>query len=123
MQILSSTSRLKADDAAFKGLTGVESYQDGSTHKYTVGQSADIDEIKQLRKTVADRFPEAFVVAFVDGIRTDLHRAIQQAKNHPTSTAADPTSGKKNGTAATSGKPASSTEKTPKSSAKTSTKK
>ncbi len=123
VQILSSTSRLKADDAAFKGLTGVESYQDGSTHKYTVGQSADIDEIKQLRKTVSDRFPEAFIVAFVDGVRTDLHRAIQQAKNHPTSTAAAPTSAKKNSTAATSGKPASSTEKTPKSSAQTSTKK
>lgn len=123
VQILSSTSRLKIDDAAFKALTGVESYQDGSTYKYTVGHSADIDEIKQLRKTVADRFPEAFVVAFVDGIRTDLHHAIQQAKNHPTPTAAAPTSAKKTTTAATSGKPASSTEKTPKSSAKTSPKK
>ena len=58
----------------------MEHYQEGNTYKYTVGHSTDIDEIKRLRKTVADRFPEAFVVAFADGVRTDLHRAIQAAK-------------------------------------------
>ena len=80
VQILSSTQRLKSGDAALKGLTEVENYQEGNTYKYTVGHSTDIDEIKRLRKTVADRFPEAFVVAFADGVRTDLHRAIQAAK-------------------------------------------
>ncbi len=80
VQILSSTLRLKTGDAALKGLTEVEHYQEGNTYKYTVGHSTDIDEIKRLRKTVADRFPEAFVVAFADGVRTDLHRAIQAAK-------------------------------------------
>ena len=80
VQILSSTQRLKSGDAALKGLTEVEHYQEGNTYKYTVGHSTDIDEIKRLRKTVADRFPEAFVVAFADGVRTDLHRAIQAAK-------------------------------------------
>lgn len=80
VQILSSTQRLKTGDAALKGLTEVEHYQEGNTYKYTVGHSTDIDEIKRLRKTVADRFPEAFVVAFADGVRTDLHRAIQAAK-------------------------------------------
>ena len=80
VQILSSTQRLKSGDAALKGLTEVEHYQEGNTYKYTVGHSTDIDEIKRLRKTVADRFPEAFVVAFADGVRTDLHRAIQAVK-------------------------------------------
>ena len=80
VQILSSNQRLKTGDAALKGLTEVEYYQEGNTYKYTVGHSTDIDEIKRLRKTVADRFPEAFVVAFADGVRTDLHRAIQAAK-------------------------------------------
>ena len=43
--------------------------------KYTVGNSTDYQEIYQLRKSVLDKFPQAFIVAFKDGVRMDVNEA------------------------------------------------
>ena len=82
VQIFVSSSQLKAGDARFKGLTNVTSYKDGGMYKYTVGSSPDYNEISRLRKEVADRFPQAFVVAFKDGVRMDLNQAINEFKSN-----------------------------------------
>ena len=75
VQILVSSSRLRSTDARFKGLSGVASYQEGGMFKYTVGNSTDYQEIYQLRKSVLDKFPQAFIVAFKDGARMDVNEA------------------------------------------------
>ena len=75
VQILVSSSRLRSTDARFKGLSGVASYQEGGMFKYTVGNSTDYQEIYQLRKSVLDKFPQAFIVAFKDGVRMDVNEA------------------------------------------------
>ena len=75
VQILVSSSRLRSTDARFKGLSGVASYQEGGMFKYTVGSSTDYQEIYQLRKAIVDKFPQAFIVAFKDGVRMDVNEA------------------------------------------------
>ena len=80
VQILSSSSKLKAGDARFKGLTDVDSYRDGGMYKYTVGASTDYNEIYRLRKQVAATIPEAFIIAFKDGQRVDVNAAIREFK-------------------------------------------
>ena len=80
VQILTSSTKLKASDARFKGLSGVESYQEGGMYKYTVGNSENYQEIYQLRKSVAEKFPQAFIIAFKDGVRTDVNAAIREYK-------------------------------------------
>ena len=75
VQILASSSRLRSTDARFKGLTGVASYQEGGMFKYTVGSSEDYQEIYQLRKSIVDKFPQAFIVAFRNGVRMDVNEA------------------------------------------------
>ena len=75
VQILVSSSRLRSTDARFKGLSGVASYQEGGMFKYTVGSSTDYQEIYQLRKSIVDKFPQAFIVAFKDGVRMDVNEA------------------------------------------------
>ena len=75
VQILVSSSRLRSTDARFKGLSGVANYQEGGMFKYTVGNSTDYQEIYQLRKSVLDKFPQAFIVAFKDGVRMDVNEA------------------------------------------------
>lgn len=81
VQILSSSSKIKAGDARFKGLTDVDSYRDGGMYKYTVGASTDYNEIYRLRKQVAATFPEAFIIAFKDGQRVDVNAAIREFKS------------------------------------------
>ena len=49
--------------------------------KYTVGASADYQEVSRLRRQLTERFPQAFIVAFRDGQRTDVQKAIQEYKN------------------------------------------
>lgn len=75
VQILVSSSRLRSTDARFKGLSDVASYQEGGMFKYTVGSSTDYQEIYRLRKSIVDKFPQAFIVAFKDGVRMDVNEA------------------------------------------------
>ena len=82
VQLLASSRRLQPGSPQFKGLQGVECYEDGGLFKFTYGSSADYNEIYRLRKSVADKFPEAFIVAFKDGRRTDVAAAIREFKQN-----------------------------------------
>lgn len=81
VQILSSSSKLKSTDARFKGLKNIDCYQDGGMYKYTVGASTNYNEIYRLRKEVAAKIPEAFIIAFKDGKRMDVNAAIREFKS------------------------------------------
>ncbi len=81
VQFLTAGSRLKEGHRNFKGLTNVDCYLDGKTYKYTYGSSASYNEIKKVRREVAKKFPEAFIVAFIDGKRTALDEAIRRSQN------------------------------------------
>ncbi len=67
VQIFASSSKLKAKDSRFKGLTNADYYQENGLYKYTVGNCATLEEAKKLRREIADKFPEAFVVTFNNG--------------------------------------------------------
>ena len=82
VQIMASGNSLPAGSKQFKGLDGVECYEDGGMYKYTYGSSADYNEIYRLRKSVLDKFPEAFIVAFKGGLRTDVAAAIREFKQN-----------------------------------------
>ena len=82
VQILISNSRLKSTDRRFKGLTDVGSYQEGGIFKYTVGNSTNYNEIYRLRRSILDKFPEAFIIAFKDNQRVDVNEAIREFKKN-----------------------------------------
>ena len=81
VQILSSSAKAKANDPRFKGLTDVDCYRDGGMYKYTVGASTNYNDIYRLRKEVAQKIPEAFIIAFKDGKRVDVNEAISEFKS------------------------------------------
>ena len=81
VQIMAVSAKMKANDARLKGQTGVDCYKDGNVYKYTVGASTNYDEISRLRKEVAEKFPQAFVIAFRDGVRMDINEAIREYKS------------------------------------------
>jgi len=82
LQILASSSRLKPQSAQLQGHSEATCYEEGGLYKYTLGASEDYNEIAQLRKSLLSQFPQAFVVAFRDGKKMDVHEAIREYKNN-----------------------------------------
>lgn len=82
IQILVSSLNLKDGDAHLKGLTGCERYEENGMQKYTYGASENYNEIYHLRKQILDKFPEAFIIAFKDGRKTDVNQAIKEFKRN-----------------------------------------
>ena len=80
VQIFTSSALIKAGDTRFKGLSGTGYYKDGGLYKYTVGDSTDYNAINRLRREISDKFPQAFIVAFKDGVRMDVNEAIREFK-------------------------------------------
>ena len=80
VQILVSSAKMKANDPRLNGQPA-DCYQEGGMYKYTVGASENYSEIYQLRKTLAATFPQCFIIAFKDGAKTDVQKAIQEYRN------------------------------------------
>ena len=83
LQLFTIDRALRSDDRHFKGLSPVEYYEEGGRYKYTYGATANYEEAKRLQKEIADRFPDAFVVAFLNNQRTELAEAIKLSKLMP----------------------------------------
>ena len=50
--------------------------------KYTVGASENYNEIKQLRKDILGKFPQAFIIAFKNDERVDVNAAIEEFRRN-----------------------------------------
>lgn len=82
LQIFVSNRALRKGDAHFKGETDYDSYQEGSMYKYTMGNSTNYNEVYRLRKSLAEKFPEAFIIAFKNGQKYDVNQAIREFKQN-----------------------------------------
>lgn len=63
VQVLAGNVKLNNNDKQFKGLK-CERHQYGSRYTYTYGSASTMNEAKKLRKSILDKFPEAFIVTF-----------------------------------------------------------
>ncbi|MCH3994420.1 MAG: N-acetylmuramoyl-L-alanine amidase [Prevotella sp.] len=82
VQLFASSREVHVGDASLKGLDDFDFYRDGQFLKYTTGSSADYNEISRLRKSLLDRFPDAFIIAFKNGKRIDVNQAITEFSNN-----------------------------------------
>lgn len=80
VQILASSRLLKAGDSQLNGVTDFEVYQEGGLYKYTLGASNNYNDIYKLRKSVLEKFPEAFIIAFKNGEKMNVNQAIREFK-------------------------------------------
>ncbi len=81
VQIVASSTKLKPTDPRLKGQRDADCYEEGGLYKYTLGSSEDYSKIYQLRKTHLKKFPQAFIIAFKDGKRVDVQKAIQEYRS------------------------------------------
>lgn len=69
VQFLTSASKLPNNSPAFKGLSPVNFYKDGSTYKYTYGSTTNDAEAARLLKQAKAKFGDAFIVRFKNNVR------------------------------------------------------
>ena len=50
-------------------------------NKYTMGASTNYNEIYRLRKSILDKFPQAFIIAFKGDTKVDAAKAYQEFKS------------------------------------------
>ena len=80
VQLFATDGPLKASDKRFKSLAPVDSYRENGLYKYTYGATTSYADIKKTQRDIAAKFPDTFIVAFVDGERINLAEAIKRAK-------------------------------------------
>ena len=78
VQIFAINRMLRPGSEQFKGRRDVAYYKDGNVMKYTIGESANYDDIAKLRQKLLKDFPQCFVIAFKDGQRIDINKAIDE---------------------------------------------
>lgn len=76
IQIMASESELKSNDKRFKGLA-TDYYKENGVYKYTYGESEDYNAILRMKKEIADKFKDAFVIAFLNGEKISTAKAIE----------------------------------------------
>lgn len=82
LQIFVSDRILRKGDAHFKGETDYESFREGNLVKYTMGASSNYNEVYRLRKSLQEKFPEAFIIALKNGQKYDVNQAIREFKQN-----------------------------------------
>ncbi len=78
IQICSSGHKLREDASQFKKLTPVEYYQENNLYKYTYGTTPSYKEIVALKKSIQDKFPDCFIVAFKGTQKISVQEALKQ---------------------------------------------
>ncbi len=82
VQIFAADSKLKSSDYRFKGRKDADYYKEGGMVKYTIGESADYNEMNRMRKELNATFPGCFVIAFKNGKKMNINEAIQEFKRN-----------------------------------------
>lgn len=82
IQILTSSDLLRHNDKRLKGLKDVQHYQENGLYKYTYGASNDYEQIVRLKRSIAAKFKDAFIIAFKKGEKMDIRQAIQEYNEH-----------------------------------------
>ena len=82
LQVLVSDKELKPNDKQLKGLKDVEYYKEGKVLKYTTGASTNFNEVNRLRKSLLEKFPDSFIIAFKNDKKMDVNEAIAEFKKN-----------------------------------------
>ena len=81
VQIFVSDIALRANDSRFKGRRDADNYKEGGMVKYTIGSSANYNEMEKLRRELDPSFHGCFVIAFKNGNKMNINEAIREWRN------------------------------------------
>ena len=78
VQLVVTSGKQGSTSPHLKGEKDVDYYVEGGLYKYTKGASTDYNEILQLRKQLLAKFPQCFIIAFKNGQKMDVRKAIEE---------------------------------------------
>jgi N-acetylmuramoyl-L-alanine amidase len=81
VQITSSRNPIPTNSKFFKNLDGVEEFSTGETYKYLIGSKLNYSETVDFCQQVRELFPDAFIVAFQNGIQIPIDQARKITTN------------------------------------------
>lgn len=81
VHLISSPARLSTESTFFKGLGPIEEVKVSETYNYMAGKSTNFDEITKLLGIARINFPDANLVAFRNGRKIKLEKAIKIIPN------------------------------------------
>lgn len=80
VQIAAGARKLETKAYNFKGLRNVERLQVGNIYKYYIGNSFDLNEVKELQKLAKSKgYPSAFIVGFKNGEKIDIENILEKS--------------------------------------------
>ena len=82
VQVFATNRQMRPGCEQFRGHTDIDCAQEGNLYKYTIGSSTNYNEIARLREKLKKDFPQAFVIAYKDGVRMDTNQAIGEFLNN-----------------------------------------
>lgn len=77
IHLLSSSAKLNIDSDIFKGLGTIEEVEEGNSYNYYTGNTSDFNQITTLLTTAKEKFPDAKVMAYKNGKKIKLTKAIR----------------------------------------------
>ena len=80
VQFLASKKKLKQKASEFKGVNDTDYFEENGFYKYTVGVETEYSKIKQIRKEIVHKFPNAFIIAFVGDKKISINEALKLNK-------------------------------------------
>ncbi|MDP2336545.1 MAG: MlaD family protein [Bacteroidota bacterium] len=78
VHLISSPAKLSTESVFFKGLGPVEEIKVSETYNYMVGKTTDFNKISQLLELARVNFPDAGLIAFKNGRKIKLEKAIKK---------------------------------------------
>lgn len=81
IHLISSPAKLSTESTFFKGLGPIEEMKVSETYNYMAGKSTDFEIISKLLETARINFPDASLVAFKNGRKIKLEKAIKKLTN------------------------------------------
>lgn len=80
IQLFASSLLLKSTDSRLKGLKNVDNFRENGLYKYTYGAEKEYNDIFKLRKEILPKFPDAFIIAFVEDKKITANEGLELLK-------------------------------------------
>ncbi|MGE0088794.1 MAG: N-acetylmuramoyl-L-alanine amidase [Bacteroidales bacterium] len=82
VQVASARNPIDTASSYFKGITGIEENKFDTIYKYTIGTSSDYNKMVEIKKSISDKFPDAFIIAIEkNGQQISLSEAFKLLNN------------------------------------------
>ncbi|MHB9055178.1 MAG: N-acetylmuramoyl-L-alanine amidase family protein [Paludibacteraceae bacterium] len=78
IQLFALEKKIRPNSHEFKKLADVDYFREGNYYKYTYGEEFSFKKIEALRKTIAGKFPNAYIIAFKGNQKITIGEALKK---------------------------------------------